>query len=150
MCTPYVRLDDIQICVILFNYFSGQNIIVCVCGCVFNILIETQGSVFTSGLCFFFLCYRTQPRITMTTEMQEIAITEEKPLLPGQADPAKVRGRAGHARPLQASADTHTHTHTYTHRHAHTHTHTHKHTYRQTLREADTHTHTGKHAPPSQ
>jgi len=27
----------------------------------------------------------------MTTEMQEIAITEDKPLLTGQADPAKVR-----------------------------------------------------------
>ena len=37
----------------------------------------------------------------MTTEMQEIAITEEKPLLTGQAD-TKVR-------------PPHTHTHTHTH-----------------------------------
>lgn len=36
----------------------------------------------------------------MTTEMQEIAITEDKPLLTGQADSTKVR-------------DDDTHTHTY-------------------------------------
>lgn len=41
-------------------------------------------------------CYSFPPSggATMTSEMQEIAITEDKPLLTGQADAAKVRHSA--------------------------------------------------------
>lgn len=45
----------------------------------------------------------------MTTEMQEIAITEEKPLLTGQADAAKVRDAAAHTRIMHVNVHTHAH-----------------------------------------
>lgn len=45
----------------------------------------------------------------MTTEMQEIAITEEKPLLTGQADAAKVRDAGVHTRIMHVNVHTHAH-----------------------------------------
>ncbi|CAG5929474.1 unnamed protein product [Menidia menidia] len=56
-------------------------------GSFFFKLQSLKGELREKKRCF--VCSMDERGVTMTTEMQEIAITEEKPLLTGQADPAK-------------------------------------------------------------